>query len=336
MSYLSLLLLLFGFFLLIKGADLLVEGASNLAINFGMSLLTIGLTVVAFGTSAPELVVNILASIDGEGDLVLGNIMGSNIANILLVLGAAACVSSVRFSSSTLKLDLLVSVLGVFLLYLLLNEGSALLEKGDDVSIDTVFVLSRFDAFLFLIIFVIYQLYLFRYKKDFAKDVNEESYLNKKSIPISVVYLVLGLLGLGLGGRLIVSEGKNIAIYFADILGYEDAKAIVGLTVIAIGTSLPELVTSIVAVLKNKADMALGNIIGSNTFNILWVLGISALIKPLQITRIFYLEMILIIVSSMLVVLFIWMPKRGFLSIYQGYVMVILYVIYLGYLLFPV
>ena len=329
MSYLSILLLILGFVLLIKGADLLVQGASALGLRCGLSLFVVGLTIVAFGTSTPELVVNILASIKGEGSLVVGNILGSNIANILLVLGTTAAVSSISLSRSALRLDLPVSILGLVLFFLLLNKVTSPLEV-ENFSAGSTFTMSRRSGFLLLVMFFAYQFYLFKYKK--AKE--DEVHSQGMSIIRAIFYVVLGLAGLTWGGRLIVAEGKSIAVFLAETLGYESAEAIVGLTIVAIGTSLPEMVTSVVAVLKNKPDLAIGNVLGSNTFNILWVLGLSAAIKPLELNKSFYLEIMVILLGSLLLFLFTWLPKKGYLSVYQGYLMVIMYLTYLGHILF--
>ncbi len=324
MSYLSIFYLILGFFFLIKGADLLVEGASSLALRYGISLLVIGLTVVAFGTSAPELVVNILASLRGEGSLGIGNIFGSNIANILLVLGATAAITAIPINRIALKVDLPVSMLAIVLLFLFLGSDGGIMGRGIGSS--------------FLILFLIYQFYLFKNQR---RSENDDSSIKQMTMKKSIIYMTLGLTGLVIGGHWVVDSGTKIGVYLAQTLGYENAEGIVGLTVIAIGTSLPELTTSIMAAIKGRVDLAVGNILGSNTFNLLWVLGISSLINPLEIDKRFYLEMVLILICSLLIYLFIYLSKKKiqvpkpYLSRYQGYIMLVLYLAYLGYLLVP-
>ena len=329
MNYLSLLFLILGFVFLIKGADLLVEGASALAQRYGVSLLVIGLTVVAFGTSAPELVVNILASLRGQGSLAVGNIFGSNIANILLVLGAAAAISSLDLHRDSLKLDLPVSMGAIVLLLLILGAA-----EGTSWAEGSALIMSRGDGLLFLGIFFVYQFYLFKKSKS---DLDKKHDVSSKHLPVSTSlwYIVGGLVGLGLGGDWIVKGGKDIALYLTQALGYQNAEGIVGLTIVAIGTSLPELVTSVVAALKGRADLAVGNVLGSNTFNLLWVMGLSSTIAPLTLHKGFYLEMTLIMLASLLIFLFAWLPPRGYLAKYQGYLMLTLYGGYLLYLLIP-
>ena len=329
MDYTSILFLILGFVFLIKGADLLVDGASSIALRYGVSLLVIGLTVIAFGTSTPELVVNVIASFEGEGNLGIGNILGSNIANILLVLGSTAFITVIPISRIALKVDLPVSMLAIVLLFLILGSDGGIMGWGIGVS--------------FLFIFFVYLFYLFKIHRPSVGDDNSIKQMAKSK---SLFYVALGLIGIGLGGKWVVESGVEIGRHLARTFGYENAEGLVGLTIVAIGTSLPELITSVVAAIKGKTDLAIGNVLGSNTFNLLWVLGLSTIISsftphPLKLDKSFYLEMVLILFSSTLIFLFAFLSKkeihvpRPYLSRYQGFIMLILYLGYLGYLLKP-
>ncbi|MCH2022015.1 MAG: calcium/sodium antiporter [Saprospiraceae bacterium] len=259
--------LLFGFLILIKGADFLVEGASAVAKRFNISDMIIGLTIVSFGTSAPELVVNIQAAVNGENEVILGNILGSNIFNTCLILGVAGLIYPLVVHKETMLKEFPFSVLIIILLFFLAND--AMFIGGDNF-------LSKFDGIIFLILFFCFLCYVYSSAKaSIAKSGEEDAEKIKSlSLPNSVIYIAGGMLGLVYGGELVLEN----AVFLAEEFGM--TKRVIGLTVVAIGTSLPELATSVVAAMKKNSDIAIGNVIGSNIFNILLVLGFSAAVSP--------------------------------------------------------
>jgi len=254
---LQIILLIVGFVVLIKGADIFVDGASNLARNFKLSKMLIGLTIVAFGTSAPEFAVSIQSMLAGSGEIVIGNVVGSNILNILLILGCASIVHDLRVKNSTVKKELPITLLLTSLLVVLMSDSIFsnqinLLDRGDGITI-----------LLFFLVFIYYLISMARNKTD---EVEEDEVVYK--LPKSIIYTVGGIIAIVLGSNLVV----NSATYIAEAIGISER--IIGLTIIALGTSLPELVTSIVATKKGEYDIAIGNVVGSNIFNIGIVLGL--------------------------------------------------------------
>ena len=254
----QILILVVGFVVLIKGADIFVDGASNLARNFKLSKMFVGLTIVAFGTSAPELAVSIKSMISGSGEIVLGNVIGSNILNILLILGCSSLVHDLTVKNATVKKELPITLLLTSLLIVLMSDKLLsnqpnLLDRGDGITILLVFL-----------VFVYYLISMMRNKKDKDEDEEEELF----SIPKSIIYTIVGILAIVFGSNFVVDSATKIATY----LGVSER--IIGLTIIALGTSLPELVTSVVATKKGEYDIAIGNVVGSNIFNIGMVLGI--------------------------------------------------------------
>ena len=263
-------LFVLGFVFLVKGADFLIDGASALAKRFGVSTFFIGLTVVAFGTSVPELAVSINAGLQGNTDIILGNILGSNIANILLILGTIAVIVPVFVERRIVRKELPISLLAILVLAFLANDG---FFSGGVSEID------RIDGIILIAFFVLFMYYVFSVaKKGKSKEEVEETakvILHKDSKLKSVLLIVAGLVGVTLGSEWIV----NGAIDIASFLGV--GETLIGLTIIAIGTSIPELAASLMALKKKVVDMAVGNIVGSNIFNIFWVLGLSAIISPI-------------------------------------------------------
>lgn len=260
---LSVLLLIAGLALLIKGADWLVNGASALAKQYQISDLAIGLTIVAFGTSAPELVVNSIASLQNHQDIVFGNVIGSNNFNLFIILGIAGLISPLTVQSSTIWKEIPISLGAAVLLYFLVNA----LFPGQEL------LLSRIDGVILLVLFLLFLFYVYKQlKNDPAQIVSSDK--NKSAYKIWLL-IIVGLAGLVLGGRLVVDNAIEIA------QSLQISEKIIGLTIVAAGTSLPELATSVVAALKKNNDIAVGNIIGSNIFNIFFILPISALINPI-------------------------------------------------------
>jgi cation:H+ antiporter len=312
------LILAIGFILLIKGADILVEGASSLARKFNVTDLVIGLTIVAFGTSAPELFVNVISSIKGNSAIAIGNVMGSNVANILLGLGFASLVRPLEVGKGTVWKELPFLLLASLLLGFLAND--MLFFKS------SFSFIGRIDGVIFLIFFAGFMIYSFCIagSSDIPEPIPGKSFTAFRS----VVFILLGLAGLGLGGKLIVES----AVEIAGKLGMDEI--LVGLTVVAIGTSLPEIVTSIVAARKGKMGIAVGNIVGSNIFNILLVLGISAGIKPVPFYPDENVSMLMVVFTSFILFITMFAGKKNKLDKWEGMVFLFLYSGYLGYLLF--
>lgn len=314
---LSFFLLLVGFVVLIFGADKLVDSASSLAAKIGIPPIVIGLTVVAFGTSAPELVVNVFASISGSSEMVLGNVMGSNIFNVLGILGISALIFPLTVKTNTTWIEIPLSLLAAVCV-LIVGADVFLDGAGEDV-------ITRSDGLTLLLFFIIFLVYnLSISKSDLGKDnVETESYSTGKAI----VFLLLGLGGLVLGGRLIV----NSAVEIAESLGLSER--VIGLTVVSIGTSLPELATSIVAVRKKNVDIAIGNVVGSNIFNIFLILGISTTINPLVLNENAFLDIFVNIFVGLLLFIFLFTGKGRRIERWEGLIFVLGYIAYLAYLI---
>ncbi|MFC0261518.1 calcium/sodium antiporter [Fontibacter flavus] len=260
------LLLILGLVILLAGGKFLVDGASALAAKFGLSAGLIGLTVVAFGTSAPELLVSINAAIKGNSDIALGNVIGSNISNISLVLGISAIVYPISIYKSVLKTDYLATLLSAILFYLLAYNG----------------LISKIEGLILFVLLIGLNIYFFKKLKVAEEDINEDVVkLKEQSLVKSGGLLLLGIAGLYFGSDMLVDSAVEISKMFGV------SERIIGVTVIAIGTSLPELVTSIIAALKKETDIAIGNILGSNIMNILAIIGITSLISPINVSEVF-------------------------------------------------
>ncbi len=309
----QILLLVAGLALLIKSADWLVSGASALAKKYNVSDLAIGLTVVAFGTSAPELVVNIIASSQNLNDIVFGNVIGSNIANLFLILGITGLIFPLKVQSSTIWREIPLSFFAVVLLYFLSNN----------FFLSPFPVLSRIDGIILLLLFGLFIFYVYRQLKT-DKTPNE---LITKQMPLlkTWIFIAIGLTGLVIGGRLVV----NNAVQIATTLGVSEK--IIGFTILAIGTSLPELATSVVAALKKNTNIAVGNIIGSNIFNIFLVIAVSALVKPVSYNPVFNTDMYLLGGGTLLLFGAMFSGGRKKLDRWEA---AILLAVYLGYMAF--
>lgn len=309
------LLLVVGFALLIKGADLLVDGSASIARKLKVSDISIGLTIVAFGTSMPELVVNIFASIQGNPDIAIGNILGSNIANILLILGISAIIYPLTVKKNTVWKEIPFSLLAAIVVGILASD---MLIDGRDFS-----ELSRGDGFILIGFFAIFMYYIVSISKDV--DTGMEADVKEMATGKSTLYILGGLAGLVIGGKLIVDS----AVEIAGSLGL--SQAFIGLTVVAVGTSLPELATSAVAAYKKNVDIAVGNIVGSNIFNIFWILGISSIIKPLPFNPASIYDLGMTLLASILLFMFLFVGKRHTIDKGKGIIFVL---IYIGYIVF--
>lgn len=287
------ILLIIGFVLLIKGADFFVDGSSSVAKILKVPTIIIGLTVVAFGTSMPELSVSVTAALRGSNDLAVSNVLGSNIFNLLVVLGCCALVKPVAAKWSLLKKEFPFSIL-ITIILLLVDSDFSIMKVIDG---NKGFVLGRWAGLLFLILFV---LYIYATVKSAlrsraeAKDMEEEEYKTMSPLKSSI-YIVIGLIGIVWGGNLVVDSASNIALTF----GW--SQTFIGLTIVALGTSLPELVTSVVAARKGENDLAVGNVVGSNIFNILLILGVSSFITPITLDVTAVYDTIILIIASIVV-----------------------------------
>lgn len=304
-----------GFYFLIQGADLLVDGASSIAARMRISSLVIGLTVVAFGTSLPELVVNLFASYEGNADLAIANVLGSNIANILLIVGVASVICPLPIQENTSRHEIPLSILAVIVLSLMANDSRWL---GHDVS-----ELTRSDGLVlicFLGIFMHYTITIIRSQRELHIPV-----IATQSIALSSGKIAVGLVGLTVGGKWIVDGAVAVAI----TLGMSET--LVGLTIVAVGTSLPELATSVAAARKGQAGMAIGNVIGSNIFNIFWILGISSVVSPLPFDAANEPAIIMTLVASLLLQLFVFVGTRRIVGRWEGWLFIVLYVSFMAY-----
>ena len=324
----TLLLFAVGVFLLIKGADWLVEGASSIAQRLHVSDLVIGLTVVSFGTSAPELLVNIIASVQGSVDIAIGNILGSNISNTLLILGTTALITPLTIQRSTVLKEIPFSLLAAGVLYIMANDA---MVNGYQIS-----ELSKGDGLVFLGFFIIFIYYTFGIRK--SGENHDHHTKSLMSLRKAIWLVLIGLAGLSMGGNLCVQTAQEMALS----LGVSEA--LVGLTAVAIGTSLPELTASLVAALKKKPDIAVGNIVGSNIFNIFWILGISSVIKPLPFRPALNVDLLMVLFSAILLFVIVhnghihhrlllwWKQKRDYvLARWEGGVLVSCYVAYIAF-----
>jgi len=307
------LFLALGFVLLIKGADLLVEGASSLAKKLGISTLVIGLTIVAFGTSAPELIVNLFASFQGNPDIAIGNILGSNIANILLILGISAVIFPLAVKRGTVWKEIPLCLLAIVVTAFMAND--ALIDGGKFSG------LTRIDGLVLISFFIIFLYYTFGISKSGEGDTGVV--IKERSLFKAGAMVAVGLVALTIGGKWIVDSAVNIATS----LGV--SQAILGLTVVAVGTSLPELATSAVAAYKKNADIAIGNIVGSNIFNVFWILGISAVISPLPFSAMLMRDVAVTIAATFLLFIFMFIGKKHILERWQGVCFILAYIIYI-------
>ena len=283
---LEILLIIVGFVLLIKGADYLVEGASNIAKKFHIPEIIIGLTIVSIGTSMPELFVSLTSALEGYSDMAIGNVVGSNVCNLLLILGLSSVIKSIKLQENTKKIEIPMCFIISIIFMFLCNTGDGI---------------SRIDASILLVLFVgfiSYTIYmgLKGQTKEETKDENKE--LEKTPILKNLIYVIGGIVALKFGGDFVVDNAVSIANRF------NLSEKLISLTILAIGTSLPELVTSVTAAFKGNSDIAIGNIIGSNIFNMLLIIGASALIKPIVYNVSYNLDMVVLLIGTILLMLF--------------------------------
>ena len=308
--FISLLVLVVGFALLMKGADFFVEGSSSIATRFHIPSLIIGLTIVAMGTSLPECAVSITASMDGNNALAVANAVGSNIFNLMVVCGISALFVPIAVQIDTLKKEFPFSIVCAILLMVLGYLGMTL---------------GRIDGLIFLALFVGYIVYMIMSAKKAMNTYQEEEEIKVISMGLSLIYIVGGAIAIKFGGDFVVESASSIALS----LGM--SQNLVGLTIVALGTSLPEVVTSIVAARKGEVDMALGNVIGSNIFNILLVLGVAATISPITFIFENIIDILVLTVFSVIVLYFGFTKHK--IDRKEGIIMLLLYVAYLAYII---
>lgn len=314
--FLNIILLILGFVILIKGADLFVDGASGIAGNFKVSKMLIGLTIVAFGTSAPEFAVSVKSLLAGSGDIVLGNVIGSNILNILLILGCSAIIHSLNVKNNTVKKELPITMLFSSLFAVLLSDS--LFDKGVSNSF------TRADGIVLLLFFLVFVYYLISIsRKKIEKEDDEEILPMSKAI----IFTIIGLIGIVLGSNFVVDS----ATFLAKTLGVSER--IIALTIIAFGTSLPELVTSVTATKKGEYDIAIGNVVGSNIFNIGMVIGIPvALFGGIGLITFSYIDLLVMIASAILLFMFAFNDYK--ITKKEGILFLIVFVVYYSYVIF--
>lgn len=309
--------ILVGLVMILVGSDWLVDGASGVARKYGISEFVIGMTIVGIGTSMPELVSSAISAIGGHGDMALGNVTGSNICNVLLILGVTSLISPIGYTKSNIRKDIPLALAVSLFLLLVLYNGFGLFGGVPGIS--------RADALYLLLFFVIFMVDSFKSGKQEAAEEEDEEV---KPMPVgkAVVLIVLGLAGLVFGGRIFVDHTVNIAEQF------HVSEAFISITLMAVGTSLPELATCVVAAMKGKNQLALGNVIGSNIFNILLIIGASGLISPFEIQSISAVDMAMVVVA----VVMLWMAaltfKKRELDRIEGAIFLLCYIGYITYL----
>lgn len=301
------LLLIFGIVVVLKSADWLTNGAVGLATKLGISQIVIGLTIVAIGTSMPEFFVSIVSAIKGTPDLAVGNIVGSNIFNVLLIVGVAATVAPIAIQRATVRRDIPIAIVAsIMLTFMMLDDN-----------------ISRIDA---LILFAAFIAFIWITLRNSKNDTNEKDASTEKVIPTwkSVLFIIFGLVGLVLGSNIFVDNASSLAH------GWGISDAVIGLTIVAGGTSLPELATSAVAARKGDSGIAIGNVLGSNVFNILMILGLTGIISPMHIQNITYIDMAVMVISMALFWLFSFTKLR--VERWEGCVLIACFLGYITWL----
>ena len=313
---LQIILLIVGFVILIKGADLFVDGASSVALNFKISKMLVGLTIVAFGTSAPEFAVSVKSIISHNTDMVLGNVIGSNIMNIFLILGVSYMFNALTVRNNTVKKELPITLLITSLFVVLLSDG--LFDNN------VVNAFTRSDGIVLVLFFLVYVYYLISIARNKIDEDQDEKYM---PLLKSILFTLLGIVGIVVGSNFVVDSATKIAV----MMGISEK--LISLTVIALGTSLPELVTSVSATKKGEYDLAIGNIIGSNVFNIGLVVGLPvAIFGGINRISFNYIDVIAMMLSAFLLFVFSYNDKK--ISRKEGFVLLLIFVIYYGYVIY--
>ncbi len=315
---LEVILLIVGFVILVKGADYLVGGASSIAKKFNISNLAIGLTVVSLGTSAPELLVNIMSAAKGYNDAAFGNILGSNNFNLLLILGVSGIIFPLVVQRKTVRNEVPISIVAVLLLFVLVNDQMLWGSTGNS--------LSRMDAFILLLLFGAFMLYVVRTMKT-ASDYGDGEPIKIYKTSLSIALIALGLAMLLGGGQLVVENAVAIAKF------YGLSERLIGLTILAAGTSLPELATSAVAAYRKNTDIAIGNVVGSNIFNICLILGATGLINPMPYNTALNFDLWVVVAASLMLMIFMFTLKQRKLDRWEAVILFGGYITYTVYLI---
>ena len=318
----AVLLLLAGFLILIKGADFLVNGASSIAKRYNVSNLAIGLTVVAFGTSMPEMVVSVLAALSGQSDASFGNVIGSNNFNLLFILGVSGLIYPLVVQRNTVKYEVPMSLLAALVLFILVND--TLVGTADDSMPKEL--LTRLDSIILLIFFVSFLFYIYR-TMSHASDLGEGEKIKIYGTWISIGLTVGGIAMLVGGGKLVVDN----AIFIAHEAGLSEK--LIGLTILAAGTSLPELATSAVAAYRKNTDIAIGNVVGSNIFNIFFILGVTGVIHPIEYNPALNFDIYVMIVATIILMIFMFTLKQRSLDRWEAFILLSAYITYTVYLI---
>lgn len=312
----NILLIVLGFVLLIKGADLLVDGACNVAKKFKIPQIIVGLTIVSIGTSLPELMVSTKASIEGLSDVSIANVVGSNLCNLLLILGLSAILRPINFEKQTKYIDIPISIIA----------GIAILIMGNTVFINDNLI-SRVDGIILLVMFtmfIAYTIYMSKHNPESSTESIDNNEEKHTSIWLSIVYIIIGIIGLKFGGDFVVDN----AVTISNALGV--SQKIISLTIIAIGTSLPELATSVMAAIKGNSQIAIGNVIGSNISNLLLIIGVSSLINPVRYETNFNLDILFLLICTVLIYTFTVGEPKNKMTRGNGIIYAFLYIIYIA------
>jgi len=315
--YMSYILLIIGFLLLIKGADTFVVGSSSIARIFKVPTLIIGLTIVAFGTSAPEAAVSITAALKGSNDMAIANVVGSNIFNLLGVVGIAAIINPIKVQKSTIIKEFPFAILAVVVLMILSHD---IKFQGYNENL-----LTRADGLMLLALFGIFMYYLIEMAITSKEEMNIDKAKEDISMGKSILMSILGIIGILIGSQIVVNSASNIAI------AWGMSENLIGLTIVAIGTSLPEFVTSVVAARKGESDIAMGDVVGSSIFNILFVLGLSSTISNIQVHPIVFIDMLVMIIVTVLTYIFAATKKS--VNKVEGIFLVLIYIAYMVFVI---
>lgn len=310
----AVIFIIIGFILLIKGADFLVSGASNIAKKFHIPEMIIGLTVVSIGTSMPELMVSITSALEGYSDMAIGNVVGSNVANLVLILGLAAVLQPVILKKQTRLIDTPICLGIAIIFYFICNYGQNVTR------IDGIILIALF------VLFISYTIIMAIKGKEFENEEVKEEKKSENEVlsPLkSIVYIILGIVALKFGGDFAVDNAVKVAQWFGL------SEKIISVTILAIGTSLPELVTTVSAAIKKESDIAIGNILGSNIFNMLLIIGVSSIINPIVYNISYNIDMYIMIVALCVLFLFAYIPPKNQVSKMNGVVYLIIYAIYM-------
>lgn len=314
MIIVNIIFLTLGFIALIKGSDYFVEGSSKIATKLGVSSLIIGLTIVAFGTSAPEAAVSFIASINKSNGIALGNVIGSNLFNTLVVLGVSSLFAPLIIDKKILKRDYPVALIGAVILFVSSSSYLLFTDKSHKFN-ENIGEISRLTGIILFSIFIAYMLLLVKYA---LKDDNRNTEKNNEKIFRTVILTIIGLLLIVIGGKITVGSAKYIARFFGM------SEQLIGLTIVAVGTSLPELVTSVVATKKKEVGIAVGNVIGSNIFNLFFITGVSSIINPIQVTKASSYDILILIIITIIAIIF--SKTKGKIGKKEGISMVLLYI----------